>query len=523
MFYARSCQLIGCLILLGWFPASGQDFSTAIWHAPLEQNPDSAIEGSIWPLPLTPRAEHWQAGIEPRVAWRDVPEAGAIQISRPGWAAGFALHRHAKTSIEGHARWDLDVQVSHFRVGAATADLWDEAWSTGGAGGAGWATTPDGQAVHLLRLWSSFKCQLGPSSELSIGHHPHHWGRGWRSIWLDRQMSPMPYLRYHVDAGRVQYTQLLGLTHAWGHGSPPLSPSGSSPLNPGRYKSRVPGWMVAQMVEVDLGHGFHGSLFGAIKWLHVDSAHTKRFEWTYAIPFVAFRPTEYMLGSADNALVGIGGGWASQRVPFDLSMALMFDEFVLDELRSNEDWWANKWATQITAKAHSKDGQWMGLIESIAARPFTYGHAGAGTAWVHGNSPLAHPAGANFMEFRGHARWKSVKGPWWVQAGVVHRKQGVDAAERYAFDAPEFTTGWNPLVGYGARPADYGIEWLNTGLGQVEGAQLRAQTSIWTSIERDIPKIPGHRVFVRCISRSDGQWRLETGLTASRVWDERGW
>lgn len=507
--------------------ATTQDFQTAAWDVPTGDSATWKVgqwEPLTFPAQFHVSKDEWAASIEPRAAIRDIPEAGAVQSARGGWAAGLQFRKSSTTTSDGDMpRWQFELQLSHFRVGAAAESLWDEAWSTGGAHGAGWASTPDGQAVNLARAWASIRCRLGPSSVVSLGYHPSHWGRGWRSVWLDRQAAPLPQLQYHVDGGRVRYTQIFGLTTAWGHGAPPLTDPTLPAPAPGRYKDRTLGWLAAHLVEVNLGGGFHGELFGAVKWLHQDSAHTQRFEWTYAIPFVSFRPTEYMLGSADNALVGLGGGWQSPNRPFEIAVTTLLDEFVLSEMTSDRDWWANKWAAQLTIRGESRDRRWRWLAESIAVRPFTYGHAGPGTAWIHGNAPLAHPAGANFMEHRLQTSWASDNGMWHLSAGGYHRRQGVDGLPEYAFNTPEYTTGANPRIGYTARPADYGISMLNTGLELVENGRLVEGISAWGSIARDIPKVPGHRFFVRGISEPDGRWRLEAGLSAGRVWEERIW
>jgi len=507
-------------------PLNGQDHVSPAWDLPLGDScawNENEWGNQVWPRPLVDLSDDFSAAVEPRVAWRDVPESGAVQAARPGWAAGLVYRKHAQPRQNAWNRWQLDLQLSHFRIGGATAELWDEAWSTGGAAGAGLARVPDGQAVHIFRFWGSVRCRLGPSSEISLGMHPHHWGRGWRSVWLDRMASPLPNLRYHVDGGRVRYTHLLGLTSTWDHGNIPLTDPNQPLPDPGRYKSRQIGWMAAHLVEVDLGRGFHGELFGAIKWLHADAAHARRFEWTYAVPFVAFRPSEYMLGSADNALVGMSGGWSSPNRPFEIAVSGLFDEFVWREISSRDNWWANKYALQLTLRGGSPDGQWRWLAESVAVRPFTYGHAGPGTAWIHGNAPLAHPAGANFIEHRLHIGWRSPNHKWHARAGGFHRRQGIDGVASYAFDAPETTTGADPRVGYGARPADYGIGWLNTGLGAVDNATLATGMHVWTTLERDIAKVRGHRWFLRAISAPQGSWRLEAGVTAGRVWGERIW
>lgn len=524
----KAIRFVSACILVA-FPFHGytQDFQSSSWDVPVG---DSMVwEVGDWqpltyPRLLVENRDNWAATIEPRGALRDIPEAGAVQTLRGGWAAGLQyLKRSKPKGPEQTSTWQFELQLSHFRVGAAEESLWDEAWSTSGASGAGWASVPDGQAVNIARAWATVRCRLGPSSAVSIGYHPNHWGRGWRSVWLDRQAAPLPQLQYHVDGGRVRYSQVLGLTTAWTHGTPPLTDPTLPPPAPGRYKNREWGWMAAHLVEVDLGRGFHGELFGAVKWLHKDSAHAQRFEWTYAIPFVSFRPTEYMLGSADNALVGLGGGWQSPNSPFEVALTTLLDEFVLSEMTSDRDWWANKWAVQITVRGESRDRKWRWLAESIAVRPFTYGHAGPGTAWVHGNAPLAHPAGANFIEHRIHGSWRSSNGRWHVAAGGYHRRQGIDGLPEYAFNMPDITTGANPRVGYNARPADYGISMLNTGLGQVDNARLAEGLSVWGCLARDIPKVSGHRFFLRGISGPDGRWRLEAGLSAGRVWEERIW
>lgn len=501
-------------LLFCWNVASGQDALSSRWELPTGDSVEVAGERMpvmVWPRALVDSENDWSASIEPRVAWRDVPEAGAVNAPRGGWVGGLRWARHA-------GRWDFDFQGSHTRVGGAAFDLWDEAWRTGGASGAGRASTPDPNTVHLLRLWAEARFRLSPSMELALGNTPMHWGAGWRSLWIDRQAGPMPHLTFHVDGGRVRYTKVLGLASVWGHGTMPLTDPNLPLPAPGRYRSWEPTWMAAQLVEVDLGRGFHGALFGAVKWLHRDTAHAQRFEWAYALPMVSFRPTEYMLGSADNALVGLSGGWRAARRAFGVEGAVVFDEFVRDEMFSDRQWWANKWGAQLTLRGATRDDRWAWLAEVVAVRPFTYGHAGPGTAWVTGNAPLAHPAGANFIEQRAHLRFRHEH--WRVTLGGFYRRQGVDVdLPRYSFDAPETTTGANPLVSYGARPADYGIGWLTTG----QDGALERGFHVWSSVSRNLPRLPGNAAFARVILLPDGSKRFEIGLTTRRVWEERIW
>jgi hypothetical protein len=90
---------------------------------------------------------------------------------------------------------------------------------------------------------------------------------------------------------------------------------------------------------------------------------------------------------------------------------------------------------------------------------------------------------------------------------------------RYSFDTPETTTGANPLVSYGARPADYGIGWLTTG----QDGLLERGLHVWSSVSRNLTRLPGNAAFARVILLPDGSQRFEVGLTARRVWEERIW
>jgi hypothetical protein len=198
--------------------------------------------------------------------------------------------------------------------------------------------------------------------------------------------------------------------------------------------------------------------------------------------------------------------------------AVVFDEFKQDEMFSDRQWWANKWGAQLTFRGATRDDRWAWLAEVVAVRPFTYGHAGPGTAWVSANAPLAHPAGANFIEQRAHLRYRNDN--WRVTLGGFYRRQGVDAElPRYSFDTPETTTGANPLVSYGARPADYGIGWLTTG----QDGLLERGLHVWSSVSRNLTRLPGNAAFARVILLPDGSQRFEVGLTARRVWEERIW
>ena len=92
---------------------------------------------------------------------------------------------------------------------------------------------------------------------------------------------------------------------------------------------------------------------------------------------------------------------------------LLFDEFLLDELRAdfsqlrNPDdsirsgWWANKYGVQFgwTSFDLFKIKGLQTRVELNLVRPYTYAHSSVTQAYSHDNISLAHPLGANFYEY----------------------------------------------------------------------------------------------------------------------------
>jgi hypothetical protein len=108
---------------------------------------------------------------------------------------------------------------------------------------------------------------------------------------------------------------------------------------------------------------------------------------------------------------------------------LSLDEFVLDEIKKNRGWWANKWGIQLGAKYVDAFGiKNLDLqAEHNRIRPFTYSHRDSVANYTHYNQPLAHPLGANFQEFIGVAKYQPA--PKWLIVGkMIYYQQGRDSS-----------------------------------------------------------------------------------------------
>lgn len=490
--------------------------------------------GPVWePGPMLERDSgllELGAGIEPLWA------AGATQWWSGGFSGsgGWGGSGHVTAGASSrNGRWAARMEARHQRIPGVTGPWHALAYEWGVFDGWGRAYTPNLTSVAVTRFTGWVAHKLSPSMEVQAGMLDRHWGHGWRSVWWDQAAAPMPQVALQVDGGRVRYVHVIGSKREWSAGSPPdILGTDPNAWAPWQYAERSRSFLAAHTVTVDLGRGFQGTLFGAVTWLANDSGVVNRVEPAYFVPFVAFRPTEYRLGSADNALAGLEGAWRSPDGRWLVSSQWLFDEWVTRELFGGEGWWANKWASVHTV-------QWMRgdlalTLERAQVRPYTFSHAAVGTSWTHDRSPIAHPNGANFIEWRLHG--KGAWGPARAHFGYTHLRQGVEDAAtaleagRSIISAPpdaDFSLGTSPLLPYTLRPASYGIDAVYAG---AEGTVLTTQR-VFADVDWAHERLGNARLFVRgawrwartAAGEQAGWRRMELGLRLNPSTEERDW
>ncbi len=471
---------------------------------------DSFIEWSAY------ATVQYSPGARLQGSWVQLPTAGGV-----GWVTGLDV-------FGKHHKLTWQANLDHWRGAGGRESDWNEAWQWGVWDGMGRAWNPNAADIAVLRTTGHLAYQVSPSVQLKCGQEPHHWGQGWRSLWMDRQASPLPFASLQVSLKRLEYTHLIARTQHLEVGSPPAIPTNGR-NHPGSYATRRGAWMAAHAVEVELGRGWKGALFGAVTWLNNDSGYTHRFETAYALPFISFRPTEYAVGSADNALMGASLSWvprwADERLLFYSQIVL--DELVVSEIRSGDGWWANKWGALGAIQWVSQNRMWRLVAEGAAVRPFTYSHASNVQSWTHRNGPLAHPAGSNFIEGRLHMQWK--RNDWKVRLGCVWMQQGMDEPTPLGV-TPNLTVGADPLNSYINRPADYGIDLIWDGGGLIDQAGIQENLRWWGDIAFSLPPLEGQEVFIRGFLRNETMaqaepdwWRIELGIRLENILEERNW
>ena len=185
--------------------------------------------------------------------------------------------------------------------------------------------------VDYFDARGSFTVNAAKFLDIQFGYDKQSIGNGYRSLYLSEYPNNYLFLNLNLRVWRLNYvSKTMELTAQYKRGS-------TDTLFPKKYMA------------------IHHISFNAPKWLTlglfegVVFDRLNQFEFSYLNPIMFLRPAEQQAGSADNAFVGLDFK-ANIARRFQVYGQLLFDEFVLDELKKGDGWWANKWALQLGAK-----------------------------------------------------------------------------------------------------------------------------------------------------------------------------
>ncbi len=223
--------------------------------------------------------------------------------------------------------------------------------------------------------------------DISLGRGKNSFGEGYRSLFLSDNTYSYPFLKITTKVWKVRYvnlfTQFSDIRNAGGVSSDFAKKYASM-----HYLS----WNVSKRVNF--------SVFEGVIWQSNDPNFQRGFDINYLNPVILYRPVEFGLGSPDNALLGFGFNVKLARKHL-LYGQLLFDEFLLSEIRRGDGWFGNKQAAQLGLLFHGVGGH-PGLdirSELNYVRPFMYTHSDTRQNYAHHGQALAHPYGANFWEW----------------------------------------------------------------------------------------------------------------------------
>lgn len=276
--------------------------------------------------------------------------------------------------------------------------------------------------------------RLGDHFSIESGREKSFWGDGYRSLILSNNTAPYGFLRLTTKVWHLKYVNLWGRMSHFDR------------LNGDR---RIK-YTAMHALSWDITPRFNATLYEAVVWQANDVAVDRGFDFAYLNPLIFYRPIEFSKGSADNVLLGLSLSLDVGRKS-RLYGQLYFDEILISELRSNNQWWGNKFAVQLGVKAWDLPLEGHSFLSELnIARPFTYTHGSVVQAYSHANQSLAHPLGANFAE--------------WITRYTIDRGgpvfTGTLALSRFADDPAGLNYGNDILKSYAGPTRIYGNEWF---------------------------------------------------------------
>jgi hypothetical protein len=269
---------------------------------------------------------------------------------------------------------------------------------------------------------------------IQLGQDKHFWGDGYRSLFLSDVSAPYPFLKITTNVWHLTYVNLYTIM------KDATNLSGMKKDQLTKYATfHYLGWNATRRINI--------GLFESIVWQGSDSTRHRGYDVNYLNPVMFFRPTEYSLGSSDNAFLGLSFKIKVLKKQ-QLYGQLLLDEFLLKEVVADTGWWGNKQAFQLGFKSFDlfRIKQLNFQTEFNYVRPYTYSHGSVQQNYGHLNEPLAHPLGANFIESASFVNYRYKR--LFVEAKCVYAFYGADSG------GTDF--GKNIFISYVNRPSEYG-------------------------------------------------------------------
>ncbi|WP_046755154.1 hypothetical protein [Kordia jejudonensis] len=289
---------------------------------------------------------------------------------------------------------------------------------------------------------------------IQLGHGKNFIGDGYRSLFVSDAVSPYPFVKLNTSFWKIKYTN----TWMWLRDVRPEVTEDGAFLT--KYiANHYLSWNVSKKLNI--------GLFESVVW---KNDNNRGFDFNYVNPIIFYRAIEFSTGSrAGNAIVGLSSKYKwSDNVNFYGQFIL--DEFSLNDIKSGNKSWKNKFGFQLGAKYYNafKVDNLLLQFEYNQVRPYTYSHNEVATNYGHNNQSLAHLWGANFREVIGIARYNYNR--WYGSAKMIYGQRGLDFDP--TVDAASY--GGNIFIDNDERIADSGIELLQGNKTNVFLADLNA-------------------------------------------------
>jgi hypothetical protein len=264
-----------------------------------------------------------------------------------------------------------------------------------------WKSFKEGPGVDFLQARGYISVNATKHIDIQFGHDRFFLGNGYRSLIFSDFAPPTLFLKGNVKVWKLNYLFLVNQMTA----DVNASATGSNSYQDG-YPQK---FSALHHLSVNIGSNFNLGLFESVIFSPQDTVGSNNFRLEYLNPIIFYRAIEQQNGSSDNVLLGLDFKWNA--VPkLSLYGQFVLDEFVIDHIRAQDGWWANKFGIQLGGKYVDAFGisnlDLQG--EANVVRPYMYSHNTDYGNYSNYRQPIAHPLGANFKEVTGILRYQPV-------------------------------------------------------------------------------------------------------------------
>jgi hypothetical protein len=262
-----------------------------------------------------------------------------------------------------------------------------------------WKEYKEAKGVDFLQARGYITFEATRHINIQFGHDRFFFGNGNRSLIFSDHSAPALFLKGTVKVWKLNYTFLVNQMTADVEGNR----SGLKSSNEG-YPTK---FTALHHLSLNIGKKLNIGVFESVVFSEDDSLGGSNFRLDYLNPIIFYRSVEQQNGSTDNVLLGFDLKWnAIKKLSFYGQFLL--DEFVIDNIRAGNGWWANKFGIQAGGKYVDAFGisnlDLQGEINIV--RPYTYSHNSNYGNYSNYRQSMAHPLGANFKEITGILRYQ---------------------------------------------------------------------------------------------------------------------